>query len=325
MVVVTGATGLIGSFLVEALLEQGYKVRAISRRSFLSPNPTVLTWLQGDLLDPVFLAEAFEGATHVFHCAGLVSYAPQDKELLQQINVEGTANVVNTCLDLGNIKLCYVSSIAAVENEKNKATADEEAKWDLNAEHSNYAESKYQAELEVWRGISEGLSAVIVNPSIVLGPGNWNESSTRLFRYVFEEKPFYTAGTANFVDVRDVVEAMLKLAFSEVEGERFILNGGQLNYEDFFSAVAKCFGKKAPGLKVGPGLANILWRLEHLRSLLTGKRPLITRDTARIAGRKHGYNSDKVKKVLTCEFRPLPETIAWCCAALQTRNVGAAG
>ena len=159
----------------------------------------------------------------------------------------------------------------------------------------------------------------------MLGPGNWDESSTRLFRYVFDEKPFYTPGTANFVDVRDVVAAMLKLTFSEVEGERFILNGGQLTYEDFFGAVANCFGKKAPGLKVGAGLANVLWRLEHVRSLLTGKRPLITRDTARIAGRKHTYNSNKVKKVLTCEFRPLPETIAWCCAALQTKIADAKG
>lgn len=324
MVVVTGATGLVGSFLVTELLKNGHAVRAISRRTFTSPDPSVLEWLQGDLLDPLFLAEAFAGATHVFHCAGLVSYAPQDKELLQQINVEGTANVVNTCLELGNLKLCYVSSIAAVENEKNKTEADEEAKWDLNATHSDYAESKYQAELEVWRGISEGLPAVIVNPSIILGPGNWQESSTRLFRYVYDENPFYTAGAANFVDVRDVVEMMYKLAFSEVTGERFILNAGTLAYETFFKQVATCFGKKAPGLKVGPGLAGVLWRLEHVRSLLTGKRPLITRDTARITSRTHNYRADKVKKVLSCGFRPLPETIAWSCRELQRRQGQAA-
>src|SRR5688572_18923005 len=320
MVVVTGATGLVGSFLVEELLKQGHQVKAISRRSFSSPDPGVLEWLQGDLLDPLFLAESFAGATHVFHCAGLVSYAPQDKVLLQQINVDGTANVVNTCLELGNIKLCYVSSIAAVENEKNKTEADEDAKWDLNAYHSAYAESKYQAELEVWRGISEGLKAVIVNPSIILGPGNWQESSTRLFRYVFDEKPFYTAGAANFVDVRDVVEMMSKLAFSEVSGERFILNAGQMSYEEFFKAVGNCFAKKAPKIKVGAGMAEVLWRLEHVRSVLTGKRPLITRDTARITKRTHNYRNDKVKKVLTCGFRPLPETIAWSCKELLRRN-----
>ncbi len=320
MVVVTGATGLVGSFLVEELLKHGHQVRAISRRSFPSPNPTVLEWLQGDLLDPLFLAEAFAGATHVFHCAGFISYAPQDKALLQQINVEGTANVVNTCLELENIKLCYVSSVAAVEKEKNKTEADENSKWDLNAEHTNYAESKYQAELEVWRGISEGLSAVIVNPSIILGPGNWEESSTRLFRYVFNEKPFYTAGAANFVDVRDVVEMMRQLTFSEVKGERFILNAGALTYEEFFKAVATCFGKKPPGFKVGPGLAGVLWRLEHVRSFLTGKRPLITRETARITKQPHIYRNDKVKKVLTCRFRPLNETIAWTCRELQRRN-----
>lgn len=325
MVVVTGATGLVGSFLVEELLKQGHQVKAISRRSFPSPNPTVLEWLQGDLLDPLFLSDAFAGATHVFHCAGLVSYAPQDKELLQQINVEGTANVVNTCLELGNIKLCYVSSIAAVENEKGKTEADEEAKWDLNSYHSAYADSKYEAELEVWRGISEGLNAVIVNPSIILGPGNWQESSTQLFRYVFNEKPFYTAGSANFVDVRDVVEIMLKLTFSEISGERFILNAGQMPYEDFFKTVANCFGKKAPGFKVGSGMANVLWRLEHVRSLLTGKRPLITRDTARITKRTHNYRAEKVKKVLTCKFRPLAETIAWSCTELKRRHTASVG
>ncbi|KAA9341011.1 NAD-dependent epimerase/dehydratase family protein [Adhaeribacter soli] len=319
MIVVTGATGLIGSFLTEALTRQGHKVRAISRRSFSAQNNSLLTWLQGDLLDPLFLEEALEGATLVFHCAGLVSYAPQDKELLHKINVEGTANIVNACLARPAVKLIYVSSIAAVENEKNKPVADEEAKWDLNAYHTDYAESKYNAELEVWRGISEGLNAVIVNPSIVLGPGNWAESSTKLFRYVFEEKPFYTEGSANFVDVRDVVEVMLQLAFSDIKGERFILNGGAMPYREFFEKTAACFGKKAPAIKVGATAAGLLWRLEHVRSLVTGKRPLITRDTARIAGRGNIYSSGKVKKVLTFGFRPLPETISWCCAGLKQK------
>ena len=321
--VVTGATGLIGNFLVRQLVQQGHKVRAISRRDFSAENHSDLTWLQGDLLDPVFLEEALEGATHVFHCAGLVSYAPQDKEQLYQVNVEGTTNVVNACLARPKTRLIHVSSVAAVEKEKNKTEADENAKWDLNGEHSTYAESKYQAEAEVWRGIAEGLPAVIVNPSIVLGPGNWNESSTRLFRYVHEEKPFYTPGSANFVDVRDVVEIMLQLGFSDISGERFILNGGTLAYEDFFKQVAGCFGKKAPSVKIGPGLAGVLWRLEHLRSMVTGKRPLITRDTARVAGKTHIYKNDKVKKILNCAFRPLEETIAWSCAELKQQHAAA--
>jgi dihydroflavonol-4-reductase len=319
MIVVTGATGLIGSFLAEKLLLQGYQVKAISRRDLASQNTAKLTWLQGDLLDPVFLEEALEGATYVFHCAGLVSYAPQDKELLQKINVEGTANIVNACLNKKNIKLCYVSSIAAVEKEKGKTVVDEEAKWDLNASHTAYSESKYQAELEVWRGVSEGLNTVIVNPSVVLGPGNWRESSTRLFRYVFTEKPFYTEGSANFIDVRDVVEVMLQLTFSDISGERFILNAEEMTYQEFFRLIAKCMKKKAPGIKIGPIAASVLWRLEHVRSLLTGKRPLITKDTARLASRSNTLSNEKVKKVLTFGFRPLPETIAWCCAMLQSK------
>ena len=320
MIVVTGASGLIGSFLIEALRQRGFQIKALSRRDFSAKNDSVLTWLQGDLLDPLFLSESLEGATHVFHCAGLVSYAPQDKDLLQKINVEGTANLVNACLEKGNIKLCHVSSIAAVEKEKNKTILDETAKWDLNAEHNAYSESKYHGEVEVWRGVAEGLSAVIVNPSVVLGPGNWEESSTQLFRYVHQEKPFYTEGSANFVDVRDVVEIMLQLAFSDIQSERFILNAGAMEYVDFFGSVAECFNKKAPSLKVSKPLAEVLWRLEHVRSLITGKKPLITKDTARITRRQQTYSSEKVKKVLNFGFRPLEETIAWSCAELQRQN-----
>jgi dihydroflavonol-4-reductase len=320
MIVVTGASGLVGSFLTEALRQQGHQVKALSRRDFSGRNTSGLTWLQGDLLDPVFLSDVLADATHVFHCAGLVSYAPQDKELLQKINVEGTANLVNACLEKGNIRFCHVSSIAAVEKEKNKPETDENAKWDLNAAHTAYADSKYQGEVEVWRGMAEGLSAVIVNPTIILGPGNWDESSTRLFRYVYDEKPFYTEGKANFVDVRDVVDLMLTLTFSEIRGERFILNAAGLEFQDFFKQIASCFGKKAPDLKISSILVELLWRLEHVRSLITGKRPLITKDTARTTRRNQTYSAGKIKKTLHFGFRPIEETIAWCCSELLRRN-----
>jgi dihydroflavonol-4-reductase len=251
----------------------------------------------------------------------LVSYAPQDKDLLHKINVEGTGNLVNVCLEKKNIKLCHVSSIAAVEKEKNKPVSDENAKWDLNAEHNAYSESKYQAEVEVWRGMAEGLAAVIVNPTVILGPGNWEESSTRLFKYVYSEKPFYTEGTANFVDVRDVVDAMIQLTFSDVKGERFILNGGSMEYKDFFKQIAYRFNKKAPSLKLNKTMAEVLWRLESVRSFLTDKRPLITKDTTRITRRAQTYSSEKVKKVVNFGFRPLEETISWCAAELLQMHI----
>lgn len=317
MIFVTGGSGLIGSFLIPELVRQGHQVKALYREQV----PAIalaeqVKWVEGDILDPVILRDALQGATHVFHCAGLVSYAPQDEELLKQINIEGTANVVDACLEAGSIKLCHVSSIAAVGRPKNKAILTEQAKWDPAADLSAYASSKYFGELEVWRGVAEGLDAVIVNPSIILGPADWSRSSTQLFKYVYNERLFYTAGEANFVDVRDVVETMLRLTFSEISGERFILNAEKLSYKTFFEQVANYFDKKAPALKVPPLVAEIVWRLEHARSWLTGRRPLITKDTARVAKKTHLFSNDKIRKALGFEFRPVAESVQWVCNEL---------
>ena len=315
---VTGGSGLIGSFLIPALLEEGFMVKA----SYRGHVPTVkgsgqVQWLEGDILDPMFLREALEGVHYFFHCAGLVSYAPQDKELLKQVNIEGTANVVNACLEHSGVKLCHVSSIAAIGRPKGATVVDENNKWDAAAYHSAYASSKYLGELEVWRGISEGLQAVVVNPSVVLGPADWNRSSTQLFKYVYNEKPFYTEGGANFVDVRDVVEAIIRLTQSEISGERFILSADEMSYKAFFKEVAKCFDKKAPGIKVPPALTEVVWRLERVRTWFTGGRPLITKETARITGKNHVFSNAKVRKVTGMEFRSVKDSLEWVCQNLK--------
>lgn len=317
MIFVTGGSGLIGSFLIPELVKQGHQVRALYRGQI----PTIadaykVEWLEGDIQDIVLLQQALQGVNYVFHSAGLVSYDPQDKELLKQVNIEGTANIVDACIEAGTIKLCHVSSIAAIGRPPGKDLLTENSKWDAAEYHSAYASSKHLGELEVWRGISEGLDAVIVNPSVVLGPADWNRSSTRLFKYVYNNNSFYTGGKANFVDVRDVVEAMLRLTFSEISGERFILNAEQLAYKDFFEQVAGCMGKKAPSRRVNPVLAEFVWRAERLRSWLTGARPLITKDTARVSAKSHFFSNAKVQKVIGLEFRKLDETIAWTCSEL---------
>ncbi|WP_242920868.1 NAD-dependent epimerase/dehydratase family protein [Pontibacter liquoris] len=317
MVFVTGGSGLIGSFLIEALLEQGHAVKACYRNQVPALRSAAqVQWLEGDILDPAFLRNALAGVHYVFHCAGLVSYAPQDRELLKQVNVEGTANIVDACLEQQDIKLCHVSSIAAVGRPKNARVLTEESKWDAAAEHAAYASSKYLGELEVWRGVAEGLNAVIVNPSVVLGPADWNRSSTQLFKYVYNQNAFYTVGSANFVDVRDVVAAMLQLTFSDISGERFILNAGQMTYKEFFAQAAACLRRKAPSVRVPPWLAEAVWRLEHARSWLTGSRPLITKDTARVSAKSHLFSNEKVRKATGIAFRPLSETITWSCGQL---------
>ncbi|GAB3541152.1 NAD-dependent epimerase/dehydratase family protein [Pontibacter brevis] len=318
MVFVTGGSGLIGTFLIPALLKQGYSVKALYRGQVPTmPGSEQVQWLEGDVRDSLFLRKALQDVTHVFHSAGLVSYAPQDEELLKQVNIEGTANMVDACLEYPGIRLCHVSSIGAVGRPKGVTVLTEDSKWDPSEDHSAYASSKYWGELEVWRGIAEGLQAVIVNPSVVLGPADWNRSSTQLFKYVYQERPFYTGGSANFVDVRDVVEAVLRLAFSDISGERFILNAELLSFKDFFEQVARCFSKKAPSTKVPPALAEVVWRFEHARAWLTGSRPLITKDTARVAAKSHVFSNEKICRKINFAFRPVSESIVWVCEQLR--------
>jgi dihydroflavonol-4-reductase len=325
MIFITGGSGLIGSFLIGHLLQKGVSIKALYRQTIpahLADSP-LIEWIQGDLADSLLLRQIIGQVKEVYHCAGLVSYAPQDADLLKEVNVDGTTNLVDACLENTQVKLCHVSSVAAVGSDKEKAVLTEKAKWDPAANHSLYGSSKYLGELEVWRGIAEGLQAVIVNPSVVLAPGrDWGRSSTQLFKYVADEKPFYTRGQANFVDVRDVVSSMTALMDTPAAfGERYILNGGALPYQRFFELAAACLGKKAPALLVPQALTAVLWRVEHLRAWFTGKRPLITRDTANIAKKSHVYSSEKVKQFVPDVFRPVEETIAWCCQELKKQQV----
>ncbi|GAB2949750.1 NAD-dependent epimerase/dehydratase family protein [Hymenobacter coalescens] len=326
MIFVTGGSGLIGSYLIPALQARGLGVRALYRQQVPAqvPGAGKVEWVEGDLRDSGVLRDALAGVTHVFHCAGLVSYAPQDAELLRQVNVEGTAAVVDACLARPGIRLCYVSSVAALGGLPETATGpelDEKAKWDLGAAHGHYATSKYLGETEVWRGVAEGLSAVIVNPAVVLGDTDWSRSSTRLFRYAHQQHSFYTPGSVNFVDVRDVVEAMLRLTLDlDVTGERYILSAAALPLGEFFRQAAACFGKKPPTVKVPDWAAEVIWRLEHLRSLTTGSRPLITKDTARAGRKPVVYQSGKVQRATGLRFRPVEETIRWACAGLQAAS-----
>lgn len=332
MIFVTGGTGLIGSFVLQELRARGLAVRALYRgQTPPAAAPAGIDWVQGDLLDSVLLETALTpDVTHVLHCAGLVSYAPQDEDALLQVNVEGTATIVDACLLRPGIRLGYVSSVAALGQlpatdeapSPGPRLLDETATWDLGASHPAYATSKYLAELEVWRGVAEGLSAVIVNPSIVLGPGDWHRSSTRLVRYAYDEHYFYTRGLLNFVDVRDVVAHLLRLTLDlpELAPARYILNGGLCPLGDFLSQLATALGKRPPTVAVPDWAAEVIWRLEHGRSLLTGARPLITRDTARAGRQPVRYDARRAERTTGLAFRPLSETIAWLAQATKTNR-----
>ncbi len=318
MILVTGASGLIGASLIDKLSAEGRQVRAIYRAA--AGNQPGIEWVQGDILDIASLQKAMQGVTHVFHCAGLVSFAPRDKQLLYKVNVEGTANVVNVCLATPGVKLCHVSSVAAIGKIQGETHPTEKSRWEAQQGHSVYAASKHWGEAEVWRGIAEGLNAVIVNPSVVLGGTDTSRSSTKLLGYINAGNRFYVDGQSNFVDLRDVTEAMLRLMFSGISGERFILNGGSVVYNRFFALAARCLGKRPPKIKLPLPLAQLFAKAEQVRSWLTGARPLVTPDTVRRGHDVLEYNASKVTKAVGVSFRPVEETITWACQ--QIKNSG---
>lgn len=325
MILVTGGTGFLGSYLIRSLVAAGKPVRALYRKA---PSPRLqdlsgkIEWVQGDILDVGALEDAMQGVTQVYHCAAVVSFQPGDAANLMKINVEGTANVVNLALDAGVKKLLYVSSVAAIGRSRQQAAIHEDCEWEDSPNNSRYSISKYQGEMEVWRGIAEGLDAVIVNPSIILGAGFWDEGSGTLLKNAWKEFPYYTEGVNGFVDVLDVVKAMILLMDSSVSGERFILSADNWGYRQLFTSMANALGKKPPHKATKPWMAEVVWRLEKVKGLLTGKHPLLTKETARTAQLKVYYDNEKIRTALpSFNFRPLEETIREIAAAfLASRN-----
>jgi len=277
-----------------------------------------IEWVEGDILDIFSLEDAMEGVEDVYHCAALVSFLPEDKNRLIRLNTEGTANVVNAAIEKKIRKLCHVSSIAALGRPEDQAELiDENLVWKASRHNSVYAVSKYGAEREVWRGTAEGLDAVIVNPSIVLGVAGPGMGSSRLFNTVYNGLKFYPPGKNGFVDVRDVARAMVMLMDSDIRNERFILNAENLDYIKLFKLMADEMGKPAPSVKVSPLLSGLAWRIEKIRAAITGVKPLITPETAHTAVQRFAYSNDKIKKATGFEFTPIEETIRHFCTVFQ--------
>ncbi len=320
MILVTGANGLVGSHLITKLLQQGKLVRALYRTNHTVITHQNLTWFQGDILDVIALEEAMENVLQVYHCAAIVSFNPKEKEQLFKTNVEGTANVVNACLNAGIDKLLFVSSVAAIGRGKIDEPIEEEMKWVESNNNSAYAKTKYLAEMEVWRGIGEGLNAVMVNPSIILGIGDWSKGSAGIFKSVYNEFPWYTEGVNGFVDVQDVVNAMVQLMDSDITAERFIVSGYNVNYKDLFTQIAIYFNKQPPHKRVTPLLAEIVWRLEAVKGKLTGLNPLLTKETAHTAQAKVFYNNAKLLKALpSFQYTNFDDILNYICKGLTNK------
>lgn len=321
MIFLTGATGLVGSFICRKIIQEGYPVKAMKRSSsdlsLLHDIKDQIEWVEADLLDILSLKQAMEGCTKIVHSAGLVSYHKQDAELLYKINVEGTANLVNAAVSQKIQQLVHISSVAAIGRSSKQDVIDENFKWSEADEHTAYGQSKYQAELEVFRGAMEGLEVVVLNPALVLGPGPLDRSSAQIFNYVKEEKSFYPEGLMNYVDARDLASiAAAALQGKLPEGERFIISAGFIPYKTFFEQVASVMQKKAPFIRANSYLLQIAYILETIRAKVKGKKPLITRETLKLSKQRLKFNNTKIKQALDYQFIPLEETIRWTCSKI---------
>ncbi len=324
-VLITGATGLVGSHLVRRYRAAGREVVAFKRPAsspgLLADIADQLTWAEGDVLDIPSLEAAIQPGFDVIHAAALVSFSPKDRDMMERINVEGTANVVNASLKAGVRKLGFISSVAAlgrptIRTSSNDVTAiNESQKWEDSPENSFYAQTKYRAELEVWRGVAEGMFAEIVCPSIILGVGDASRSSSQLIQYAADEKLFYPAGLCNYVDVLDVVDVLFMLMerpVSPTNGERadrYILNGGTIPYRELLSTIATALGKRPPLIRVSPMLAQLAWPVEAVRAWLTGSTPLVTRETARSASGQYRFDGQKITQAIDFQYRSLADTV----------------
>lgn len=328
MILVTGGTGQVGSHLLYALINQGESVRAIHRKTsnlnavrkvfaFYTKNYEVLfdkiEWIDGNITNIPSLTKAFDEVDYVYHCAAFISFNTKHFEVLEKVNIEGTANVVNLCLEKGVKKLCYISSIATLGKTTNNTFITEKTEYNPDNNNSVYAITKYGAEMEVWRATQEGLKAVIVQPGVILGSGIWKSASGSIFRSVSKGVPFYTSGGVGVVDVRDVVKAMITLMKSTIYNDNFILVSVNISYKKLLHSVAHYLGKKPPRKKVKKGLllaySNLDWLSNKLfktkRKLLKGMIPSLF-ETAT-------YSSKKIEKELDFKFTPFEETVKRVC------------
>ncbi|TDE46931.1 NAD-dependent epimerase/dehydratase family protein [Flavobacterium rhamnosiphilum] len=316
MILVTGGTGLVGAHLLLHLIENGETVRAIYRNPesiqktksvFDLYSKTALfdciQWVQADIIDVPSLEQAFPGINQVYHCAALISFDPKDEDLLRKTNIEGTANIVNFCIDKAINKLCFVSSIATLGDLlPHEKFITEETEWNPEKSHNDYAISKYGAEMEIWRGQQEGLDVIIVNPGVILGPGFREQGSGELFTKVKNGLKFYTLGSTGFVAVTDVVRIAYQLMQSEIKNERFTLIAENSVFRDILNSMADSLSVKRPEIHAKPFFMEMLWRLDWFVSNAFQQKRKLTQTTAKASYSTTIYSNQKIKDILKTDF-----------------------
>ena len=313
-VLVTGANGFLGSHILHELISSGkFKVYGLIRNdSDNSLNNEVkneVNWRYGNILDIFDLETAFQDIDIVIHSAAMVSYDPRKSRLMMKTNEKGTANVCNSAAFIGVKKLVYISSIAAIGKTEGKDKIDETCGWSNGSPHTNYSLSKYKAEMEVWRSYHEGLPVTILNPSVILGVGKWDQSSLQFIPRLAKGGTIYPLGSTGFVDVKDVAKLAMKSIDNKFDGERYIVSGFNESYKDLFDNITSILGVKRPFIPLGPTLSSLLWRIEFIRTKIFGGSNLLTKQTAKTISTKTEYDNSKSRKAFEFEYRDKQDTI----------------
>lgn len=323
MILVTGGTGLVGAHLLLHLIENEEKVQAIYRNIdsiqktknlFVLYKKEALfekiNWIQADIIDVPSLEIAFENVDYVYHCAALISFDPKDEDLLRKTNIEGTANIVNFCLANSVKKLCHISSIAALGDlAANEKITTEATEWNPEKYHSDYAISKYGAEMEIWRGQQEGLNTVIVNPGIIIGPGFWEQGSGLLFKKIKNGFSFYTKGTTGIIAVPDVVRIARDLMNGNFSNEKFILISENIVLQDLFNTIADALKVKRPAIHASPLAVTISYKIDWFLSNVLGQKRKLDRFTAQSSYSKNQYANEKIKTAISTDFLEIHQYI----------------
>jgi nucleoside-diphosphate-sugar epimerase len=324
MILVTGATGLVGSHLLYSLLKDNQRVRAIHRSSsnlntvrnlfanFTSEADRLfekIEWVEANVTEIPALTDAFKDITHVYHCAAYISFNPKHYRKLKKANVEGTANIVNLCLANNVQKLCYMSSVATLGIPIKGDLINENTAWNPEDNNSVYAISKYGAELEVWRGAQEGLKTVIVNPGVILGEGSPNSGSSIIIKQAARSTSFYTSGGMGIVDVKDVVSASIALMESTTVNRNYVLVGKNLRYRDLLAELAIHLKKEAPRHHIPKWIFSFLRMGDWMSSKLLGTKRKLLKSTINSLYKTSYYDASRIEKEMNFKFTPYEETI----------------
>lgn len=329
-ILVTGATGMLGAHLLWNLLQKGYNIRATKRQSSsltqtekifkfyndqLSHYAEKIEWVEGDVINAESLQKAMKDIDLVYHCAAMVSFADNPDKLLE-INIQGTKNILDAAKQNQIKKLCFVSSIGALDSSDKNKLIDESCFGNPKEDSSPYSQSKYQSEKLVWDAIHDGLNAVIVNPGVILGYANSNNGSMQIFSAVRNGLPIYTLGGSGYVGVADVCRAMIQLTESDISGEHFVLVSENLSNKELLFLIADAMLTKRPYIHGTPWLLMNLAKIMEFIQKITGKKMILDRGTARVALSRSYYSSEKIIQETGFKFTPIKECVEDICQAM---------